>query len=132
VTGAGVGVLVVDDQAPFRRAARSVLERLAGFELVGEADNGEEAVTLAVHLHPSLVLMDIHMPGIGGIEATRRIVDADPGVLVILCSSMDPGDVAASMAASGARAYLSKETFGVEELTRIWNSFTARPGPPDR
>jgi two-component system invasion response regulator UvrY len=123
----GIGVLVVDDQAPFRRAARSVVERVDGFELLGEADSGEEAVHLAGDLHPMLVLMDIHMPGIGGVEATRRIVDADPKVVVILCSTLDPEDVSATVAASGARAYLSKATFGVDELNRIWSGFTAEP-----
>lgn len=127
MTGAGIGVLVVDDQAPFRHAARSVLERVAGFELVGEADSGEAAVTLAGDLHPSLVLMDINMPGIGGIEATRRIMHADPDVHVILCSTLDASEVPSTMAASGASAYLSKETFGVDELLRLWSSLASDP-----
>jgi two-component system invasion response regulator UvrY len=128
MNGGGIGVLVVDDQAPFRWAARAVLERVEEFELVGEAETGEEAVALAGDLHPSLVLMDIHMPGMGGIEATRRIVTADPEVIVILCSTRDVDDVPATMAASGARAYLSKETFGVDALRRIWTSFRTGPG----
>lgn len=117
-----VGVLVVDDQAPFRRAARAVLERVDGFELLGEAETGEEAVVLAGDLHPSLVLMDVHMPGIGGVEASRLIVSADPEVVVVLCSTRDLGDIAGTVAASGARAYLSKETFGVDSLRRIWTA----------
>ena len=128
MTGSGIGVLVVDDQAPFRRAARAVLERVEEFELLGEAETGEEAVALAGDLHPTLVLMDINMPGMGGIEATRRIVTADPDVVVILCSTRDLADVPGTVAASGARAYLSKETFGVEALRRIWGSFTGGPG----
>lgn len=129
MNGAGVGVLVVDDQAPFRRAARAVVDRVEGFELLGEAETGEEAVALAGDLRPSLVLMDINMPGMGGIEATRRIVDADPEVVVILCSTRDVGDVPATVETSGARAYLSKETFGVDTLHRLWSAFK---GGPDR
>ena len=127
MNGGGIGVLVVDDQAPFRRAARAVLQRVAGFEFVGEAETGEEAVALANDLHPALVLMDINMPGIGGIEATRQIVTADPDVIVVLCSTRDVADVPATVAASGARAYLNKETFGVDALRRIWGSFTVGP-----
>ena len=73
-----VRVLVVDDQAPFRMAARMVLKRAEGFELVGEAATGEEAVDRVAELAPDLVLMDINMPGINGIEATRQIVAAKP------------------------------------------------------
>ena len=73
-----VRVLVADDHAPFRRAARSVLSAAAGFQLVGEATSGEEAVALADSLRPDLVLMDIVMAGIGGIEAARSITAAHP------------------------------------------------------
>ncbi len=84
-------VLVVDDQAPFRLAARAVLRRTEGFELVGEAENGVEALTIANELHPDLVLMDINMPEMGGIEATRQIVDELPDTVVILCLDLRRG-----------------------------------------
>ena len=76
-------VLVVDDQAPFRLAARAVLRRLDGFEFAGEAASGPEAIELVDSLHPALVLMDIHMPAMTGIEATRQITAAHPEVAVI-------------------------------------------------
>ncbi|HEV8299145.1 MAG TPA: response regulator transcription factor, partial [Acidimicrobiales bacterium] len=70
---AAVTVLIVDDQPLFRRAARAVLDRLPGFRLAGESASGEEAVESAVALRPDLVLMDINMEGMDGIEATSRI-----------------------------------------------------------
>ena len=65
-------VLVVDDQAPFRLAAKAVLRRLAGFELAGEASSGYEAIELVDQLHPELVLMDINMPQMNGIEGLHQ------------------------------------------------------------
>jgi two-component system invasion response regulator UvrY len=115
-----LAVLVVDDQAPFRSAARAVVGRMDGFAVVGEAVNGEEAVAMATELRPALVLMDINMPGINGVEATRRIVAAEPEVVVVLCSTYNPQDLPPDASTSGARAYLNKEEFGPAELRRIW------------
>jgi DNA-binding NarL/FixJ family response regulator len=115
-----VGVLLVDDQAPFRIAAKAVFSRLPEFEVVGEASSGEEAVSLAGDLSPSLVLMDINMPGISGIEAARQIVSADPGVMVILCSTYELADLPTDAVNSGAKAYVHKERFGTETVRRLW------------
>jgi two-component system, NarL family, invasion response regulator UvrY len=115
-----VRVLVVDDQAPFRMAARMVLKRAEGFELVGEAATGEESVDRVAELVPDLVLMDINMPGINGIEATRQIVAAQPGTIVFLCSTYQLGDLPADARTSGARAYVNKEELGPDVLARLW------------
>jgi len=113
-------VLVVDDQSPFRFAAKAVLRRLDGFELAGEAASGAEAVAMVDELHPDLVLMDINMPGMNGIEATRRIVAAHPEAVVLLCSTYDVADLPPDVAASGASGYVNKERFGAEALRRLW------------
>ncbi|HEY1446618.1 MAG TPA: response regulator transcription factor [Acidimicrobiales bacterium] len=113
-------VLIVDDQAPFRAAMKAVLRRATEFELVGEAANGNEAVALAEQLKPALVLMDINMPEMNGIEATRTLVSQQPGVVVILCSTYDASDLPPEVATSGARAYLNKEHLGADTLRRLW------------
>ena len=88
-----LSVMVVDDQAPFRMAARAVIRRSDGFTLAGEAENGVKALELANEIHPDVVLMDINMPEMGGIEATRRIVADLPETFVILCSTYDISDL---------------------------------------
>jgi len=101
-------------------AAKAVLRRLPCFELAGEASSGPEAIELVEALRPALVLMDINMPEMNGIEATRRIVSAHPEVVVFLCSTYDVADLPPGAAASGASAYLNKERFGAETLRQLW------------
>jgi pilus assembly protein CpaE len=123
---ADVRVLVVDDQRPFRVAAAGVLRRTPGFVLAGEAESGEEAVEMARDLHPDLVLMDIRMPGIGGVEATRQLLVDLPLTVVFLCSTYERADLPVEAAASGASAYLHKEEFRPELLTQLWNAESLR------
>ncbi len=107
-----VGVLIVDDQAPFRRAARAVVGATPGFEVVGEAESGEEAVDLASALDPGLILMDINLPGINGIEATRQITGTHPEMVTVLLSTYREEDLPAGADDCGAAAYVHKEEFG--------------------
>jgi len=116
----GTTVLIVDDQLPFRMAARSVVGVTPGFEVVGEAKSGEEAVEQAAALHPQLVLMDINMDGISGIEATRRITAENPGIRVVLLSTYDAEDLPADARTCGALGYVHKEQFGPDVLVGMW------------
>lgn len=116
----GVKVLVVDDQAPFRRAAQAVLMMTDGFESIAEAESGEDAVEAVRALCPDLVLMDINMPGMGGVDATRAVRDESPSTVVFLCSTYDLADLPPAAAASGAVAYVHKEELRPDLLTRLW------------
>ncbi|HMJ40098.1 MAG TPA: response regulator transcription factor [Verrucomicrobiae bacterium] len=115
-----VQVLICDDQEAFRSAARQVVNATQGFEVVGEAATGEDSVVAAGRLHPDLVLMDVHLPGIDGLEASRRIRAQHPMVAVLLLSTYDPEEFAARMATSGAFAFISKGTFGPDRLAEAW------------
>jgi DNA-binding NarL/FixJ family response regulator len=88
---------------------------------VGEAGNGIEAITLAEDVHPDLVLMDINMPEMGGIEATRKIMAELPDTVVILCSTYGVSDLPADAATSGARAYVHKEQLDATTIRRLWD-----------
>lgn len=124
VDGHAVSVLIVDDQVPFRLAARAVLRRTDGFELIGEAADGVEAVALAGQLRPDLVLMDINMPNMNGIDATRDIVATLPDTTVFLCSTYQRSDLPPEAETSGAAAYVNKEELTPDLVRTLWD---ARP-----
>jgi DNA-binding NarL/FixJ family response regulator len=118
-----VRVLLVDDQSAFLRAMIGVVQETPGFEVVGAAASGEESVRLAGTLLPDLVLMDVNLPGIDGLEATRRLREgADHSPVVFLLSTHD-GEVGDGFAAeSGAAAYMTKSSFGPDRLQDLWST----------
>ena len=120
-----VSVLIVDDQHPFRDVARTVIGLTSGFVVSAEAESGEEAVTVASEQRPDLVLMDINLPGINGIEATRRILAAHPEAAVILLSTYSESDLPADARDCGAIAYVHKEDFGPALVRQLWDGRSA-------
>lgn len=119
-----VRVLIVDDQEPFRSAARLVVESTEGFDVVGEAETGEESVTMASDLHPDLVLMDVNLPGINGLDATRQILVGSDTVVVLLLSTYEEEEYAPRAAECGAAAYIPKAVFGPDRLEAAWAAAT--------
>jgi DNA-binding NarL/FixJ family response regulator len=112
-----IRVLIADDHPVYRDGLRGLVDRAPDLELVGEAETGVEAVALAATQHPAIVLMDLRMPGMSGIDATRQILDADPAVgVLILTMSEDDDSLFAAMRA-GARGYIPKDA-DAEELLR--------------
>jgi DNA-binding NarL/FixJ family response regulator len=117
-----VRVLLVDDQAPFLRAMSAVVEETSGFEVVGEASSGEEAIVAADELVPDFVLMDVNLPGIDGVEATRRLRECQSPPVVLLLSTYDEDAGAHFVAECGAAAYVTKSVFGPDQLRRVWTA----------
>jgi two-component system invasion response regulator UvrY len=128
-TTGSVGVVTVDDQELFRHAAREVIDATPGFELLGEAASGEEALALVDALEPDLVLVDVRMQGMDGLETTRRLCAAHPSTTVVLVST---DELAGTSAGScGAAAFLPKSSFGQAALQDLWASLgePSRPSP---
>jgi DNA-binding NarL/FixJ family response regulator len=124
---ADVQVLIVDDQAPFRRAMAAVVEQTDGFVVVAEAASGEESLEAAAAHGPDLVLMDVNLPGIDGLEATRRLRAGETPPVVLLLSTYDDSDGEMFVAESGASGYVTKSAFGPDRLTAAWDSADGRP-----
>jgi two-component system invasion response regulator UvrY len=120
MAGRTVSVLVVDDQDLFRAVMRDVVEATPGMTLAGEAASGEAAVDALDELSPELVIIDKRMPGIGGIEAARRIRARRPDIVVVLVSVESPSPEA--LEESGGAAFLNKRELSPRALTALWQS----------
>jgi DNA-binding NarL/FixJ family response regulator len=112
-----VRVIIVDDHAMMRDGIRSILENEGDYEVIGEAADGREAVELAGRLAPDVVLLDVAMSGLNGMEATRKIIAADPAIAVLGLSMHSDARYVTGMLDAGARGYLLK-TCGADELFR--------------
>src|SRR3954454_9670543 len=117
-----VRVLTVDDQPTFRRAARELIDDIPEFESVGEAADGAEALDAIPQLHPELVLLDLRMPGMNGIETARRIRARHPGVAVVLVSAEDPQEFFAEALGCGVAAVVRKQDLGPRRFSELWAS----------
>jgi DNA-binding NarL/FixJ family response regulator len=149
-TGPGIGVLIADDHPVVRDGLRVLINSIAGLTLVGEADTGTEAVQLAVTLRPDVVIMDLEMPQLDGIAATRQILRARPGTAVLVLTMFEDDDKVHSALRAGARGYLLKgalqdeivraisavagggAVFGAEVAARVINQLADPPpaAPP--
>jgi DNA-binding NarL/FixJ family response regulator len=110
-----IRVLLADDHKLFRQGLRQICEIKGGFEVVGEAENGREAVDLALQLKPDVILMDINMPVLDGVQATSFITEDDPSVRIIILTMYRRDDYVFDAIRAGARGYLLKDT-GWQEL----------------
>jgi CheY-like chemotaxis protein len=112
-------VLAVDDSKIFLRVAHSVVSATTGLRLVGTATSGEEAIRLLPDLQPDLVLLDVHMPGIDGLETARRIREMRPQTVIVHVSA-DPEGLEAAAESAGAAAILDKVDLGPAALDELW------------
>jgi DNA-binding NarL/FixJ family response regulator len=115
-----VRVLTVDDQELFRRVAEDVIAATSGFEAVGEAASGEEALDAVDRLAPQLVLCDVRMPGLDGIEVARRLAATHPDTVVVLISIGERTDLPAALQLGDGVPLVRKQDFGPVLLRRLW------------
>jgi two-component system invasion response regulator UvrY len=116
-----VTVLTVDDQRVFLRTARSLIAATPGFEQVGEAASGEAALELAADLRPDLVLVDVRMPGMDGVETARRLTEADPETTVVLISLDEVPQLSSAVTRAGAAGYIRKQDLSTRGLAELWD-----------
>jgi DNA-binding NarL/FixJ family response regulator len=116
-------VLVVDDQPVFRQVARQVIEATPAFELLGEAASGWDALAAADEAEPELVLVDVRMPGMDGIETAAALTAAHPDVVVVLVSVEEPPNVPGGVGTCGAAELVRKRDFCPSLLRRLWTAY---------
>jgi DNA-binding NarL/FixJ family response regulator len=114
-----IRILIADDHPVFRYGLRALLSAEPTTELVGEATTGEEAIEKALSLQPDVILMDLNMPGVNGIEATRRILTETPQVSILVLTMFDDDDSVFAAMRAGARGYLLKGAEGNETVRAI-------------
>jgi two-component system invasion response regulator UvrY len=122
LTDERVRVLAVDDQPVFLAVVREVVDSTPGFRWVGDAASGEAALDAVDQLEPALVLLDVQMPGIGGIETARRICATHPDVVVVLISVEKGLATRPEVAESGAAAFVRKQDLGPSMLRNLWQT----------
>ncbi len=119
-----VRVLVVDDQLAYRRALAAVVAETDGFAMVAETTSGEESLVVSGQVHPDLVLMDVNLPGISGIDAARTLTSDPGGPVVVLLSTYDEDEF--DLEGCGASAYVAKAAFGPDRLAEVWSAAVGR------
>lgn len=112
-------VLIADDHQPFRTGLKALLASTPELEVVGEAANGEAVIRLAAELQPDVILMDLQMPDVTGIEATRRIVAASPHIGILVLTMFEDDDLVFAALRAGARGYLLKGALKAEILRAV-------------
>jgi DNA-binding NarL/FixJ family response regulator len=141
-------ILIADDHPVFRKGLRALLASMPEVELVGEATSGEEAIRLAEQLQPDVILMDLHMPGGGGLPAIRQIIQTSPHIRILVITMFEDDDSVFAALRAGARGYVLKD-MNDEDITRailavgrgeaifspaiagrLINFFSARPALP--
>jgi DNA-binding NarL/FixJ family response regulator len=122
VSAPAVQVLVVDDSLPFREAMHMVIDATDGFDWIGEASCGEMGVEQAARLRPDLVLMDVRMPGIGGVEAARIIASGALPTIVVLMTGAELPDAVSDRTAA---EILPKNRLNPTSLVRLWDQYGA-------
>jgi chemotaxis response regulator CheB len=115
-----VTVLTVDDQPVFRRAVGDLIAATPGFEEVGQAASGPEALELAAALRPDLVLLDVRMDDMDGIETARRLLAAECGAVVVLISLNEALEATEMSAAGGVAAHVRKQDLSTRTLRELW------------
>src|SRR3954451_18498495 len=117
-----IGVLVVDDQLVFRQVAHEVIDATEEFELLGEAASGPHALAAVAELNPDLVLLDVRMPGMDGIETATRLHRQHPESVVVLISVDEAPNLPGGVSSCGAAALVRKQDFGPALLRRVWTT----------
>jgi two-component system chemotaxis response regulator CheY len=118
-------VLIVDDAMFMRAIIRDILLNAGGFEIAGEAQDGEEAVRMHKDLKPDLITMDIVMPNMDGIEATKKILSTDPAVKIVMCSALGQEPLIMESLAAGAKDFVVKP-FSAEKVLKVIGSLVSK------